>query len=290
VQTGTFGGRSRWGDYSMMSVDPADDQTFWYTTEYMPFTSSNEYNTRIAELSVDSGVSPNVDLTAVNTSPSGSPIVVAAGGAVSFSYSVANTTGNAVSGDLWYTASSGGNTVAQMRIQTGTVPAGATINQTFVQPIPAGAPLGSYAYTLRIGNFPNAAVDSEAFDLEITASERAGDATSWAVADAGAWSETVQVDPALSANLPGEFGLGAAYPNPFAQAAILPVVLPESAEVRLAVFDVLGREVAVLAEGRLEAGAHRLVFDASGLPSGAYVARLTTDAGRSQTQRLTLLR
>ena len=30
-----FGGLSRWGDYSSMSLDPADDCTFWYTTEYL---------------------------------------------------------------------------------------------------------------------------------------------------------------------------------------------------------------------------------------------------------------
>ncbi len=290
VQTGTFGGRSRWGDYSMMSVDPSDDQTFWYTTEYMPFTSTNEYSTRIAELAVDSGISPNFDLTAVNTSPGGSPIIVAAGGSVTFDYSVSNNTGSAASGDLWYTASLGGSTVAQMLVQSGMVAGGATVSQSFVQPVPAGAPAGSYTYTLSMGQFPSTAVDTETFDLQITTSERPDGAASWAVVDAEAWGDAEQVGPALSSSLPGTFALGAAYPNPFTQAAILPVVLPDAAEVRVVVFDVLGREVAVLAEGRLEAGKHRLVFDATGLPSGAYVARLTTEAGLSQTQRLTLLR
>ncbi|MEM1041269.1 MAG: T9SS type A sorting domain-containing protein [Bacteroidota bacterium] len=288
VQTGNFGGRSRWGDYSMMSVDPSDDRSFWFTTEYMPSTSSNEYATRVAELSVDSGVSPNFDLTAVNTSPGGSPIVVASGGSVTFDYAVANNTGSAASGDLWFTATSGGSTVAQGLIQSGTVPAGATISQAFVQPIPDPAPSGSYTYTLSVGQFPNAAVDTETFDLQITTGGP-GDAPSWAVDKAGTWDETEQAVSARASG-PAGFALGAAYPNPFTRTAILPVELTEAAEVRLAVFDVLGREVAVLAEGRFEAGLHRLVFDATDLPSGAYVARLTTEAGRSQTQRLTLLR
>jgi len=43
-QTGTA---SRWGDYAMMSVDPADDCTFWFTTEYMPTTGGAPWATRI---------------------------------------------------------------------------------------------------------------------------------------------------------------------------------------------------------------------------------------------------
>ena len=43
-QTGTH----RWGDYSMMSVDPVDDCTFWYTQEYYPVTSGWDWHTRIA--------------------------------------------------------------------------------------------------------------------------------------------------------------------------------------------------------------------------------------------------
>lgn len=41
-------GASRWGDYSMMSVDPKDDRTFWYTTEYYAETGAFDFNTRIA--------------------------------------------------------------------------------------------------------------------------------------------------------------------------------------------------------------------------------------------------
>ncbi|MCC6179374.1 MAG: hypothetical protein IT305_29045 [Chloroflexi bacterium] len=38
---------SRWGDYSMLTVDPADDCTFWYTNEYYPATSARNWHTRI---------------------------------------------------------------------------------------------------------------------------------------------------------------------------------------------------------------------------------------------------
>jgi len=48
-QTGSdWWGRGRWGDYSAMSVDPVDDCTFWFTTEYMAVTSFADWQTRIA--------------------------------------------------------------------------------------------------------------------------------------------------------------------------------------------------------------------------------------------------
>jgi hypothetical protein len=39
---------ARWGDYSAMSVDPVDDCTFWYTTEYMATTGLFSWSTRVA--------------------------------------------------------------------------------------------------------------------------------------------------------------------------------------------------------------------------------------------------
>ena len=44
----TAGYIARWGDYSAMSVDPVDDCTLWYTTEYMLATGIFNWNTKIA--------------------------------------------------------------------------------------------------------------------------------------------------------------------------------------------------------------------------------------------------
>src|SRR5690606_14842386 len=67
--------------------------------------------------------------------------------------------------------------------------------------------------------------------------------------------------------------LGAPYPNPAHGAAVVPLVLTEPAEVTVSIYDVLGRRVATLAEGRFEAGSHRIASDASALPAGIYVIR-----------------
>jgi hypothetical protein len=60
--------------------------------------------------------------------------------------------------------------------------------------------------------------------------------------------------------------------------------------MRLAVYDLLGREVSVVAEGLAEAGRlYRITFDASRLPSGVYVARLSS-GGQSSIRRMLLCR
>ncbi|MCY4673519.1 MAG: T9SS type A sorting domain-containing protein [Bacteroidetes bacterium] len=64
------------------------------------------------------------------------------------------------------------------------------------------------------------------------------------------------------------------YPNPFAGAAILTYELPEASHVRLRVYDVLGREMAMLVDEWHSAGAHSVRLDASSWPSGVYLYRL----------------
>ena len=90
------------------------------------------------------------------------------------------------------------------------------------------------------------------------------------------------------ASVPTDFALGAAYPNPFAARAILRYDLPEAGRVTLALYDVLGREVAVLHDGPLAPGSHRLAFDGD-LPAGVYLVR-ATGAGLRAAQRVTVVR
>jgi len=78
------------------------------------------------------------------------------------------------------------------------------------------------------------------------------------------------------------------YPNPTAGRATATLALPKAVEVRVAVYDVLGREVAVLHDGPLAAGSHRLAFDGD-LPAGVYLVRATGDGLRA-AQRVTVVR
>ena len=63
-QTGNWSGRSRWGDYSAMNIDPSSPTTFWYTTEYYPTTSGSSWQTRVGSFTYD-----NVFSSAASANP-----------------------------------------------------------------------------------------------------------------------------------------------------------------------------------------------------------------------------
>ena len=88
---------------------------------------------------------------------------------------------------------------------------------------------------------------------------------------------------------PSAVTLAGNYPEPFNPATTIRYVLPEAAHVRLAVYDLTGRRVALLADGVQEAGAHEARFDASRLPSGTYLYRIEAGAFR-QTRPMTLVK
>jgi Zn-dependent metalloprotease len=89
-------------------------------------------------------------------------------------------------------------------------------------------------------------------------------------------SRPTDVSPAEPV-LPASFRLQQNFPNPFNPTTVICYDLPQEGRVSLKVFDLLGREVADLVRGRQAAGSHSISFDASGLPSGVYVARMQTD-------------
>ena len=74
--------------------------------------------------------------------------------------------------------------------------------------------------------------------------------------------------------LPPTVELGPNFPNPFHPETIIPFDLPEAAQVRLTIHDVLGREIATLVDGTITAGRHVVRWDASLYPSGLYLVRL----------------
>jgi len=95
--------------------------------------------------------------------------------------------------------------------------------------------------------------------------------------------------PAMASVEAEALTLGVPYPNPVRAQATVAFELPESGAVRLAVYDLLGREAAVLAEGVQPAGAHTARVDASRLASGVYLVRLDA-AGQTLTHQLTVVR
>ncbi len=89
--------------------------------------------------------------------------------------------------------------------------------------------------------------------------------------------------------LPSTATLTSNYPNPFTHATTIEYALPASGPVRLSVYDMLGREVAILVDGVQHAGKHAAVFDGASLPSGTYLYRLEA-AGQVCTGLMTLMK
>jgi len=99
----------------------------------------------------------------------------------------------------------------------------------------------------------------------------------------------VDVPTEESISVPSMVYLSANYPNPFNSSTILKYGVVHSGLVSLKVFDLAGREVAVLKRGFQLSGNYTARWKAEGLPSGIYVARLET-ASESINTRITLIR
>jgi hypothetical protein len=89
--------------------------------------------------------------------------------------------------------------------------------------------------------------------------------------------------------LPADFSLSQNYPNPFNPSTTIAYALPQPSRVALKVYNVLGKEIRTLVDGKQPAGRHRVQLDGNGLPSGMYFYRI--QAGDFvQTKKFTLLK
>lgn len=75
-------------------------------------------------------------------------------------------------------------------------------------------------------------------------------------------------------SIPGTYTLAQNFPNPFNPVTTIEYGIPLAEYVSLKVYDVMGREIAILVGGRQDAGMHRVEWDASGVPSGVYLCRM----------------
>ncbi len=248
---------------------------------------------------------PPVNLS-VSLDPPPSPddvLTLALGDSVRVSYTITNTSGAPVNGQLYYvllenTSISTDPFVANRGVVTGgTLQDGEAVTGTFTLRAPVRQPRRARTFCIQVGDFVDMTfLDKECFALELNdpAGERPSsqaaeaEATGWSLVAGGAWGPAAASGgSALVAG--GPIGSLSAFPNPFGSRTTLQFSAAEAGPIRLVVYDVLGREVAVLVDGPAEVGTHDVALDAEGLPSGAYVVRLEAD-GRVETRRLTLVR
>jgi hypothetical protein len=105
-----------------------------------------------------------------------------------------------------------------------------------------------------------------------------------AIIDSVRWGIIVGIDEERDINR-DEFVIYQNYPNPFNPITTINFDMRQRERVRLTVFDILGREVAVLVDGEKERGIHSVVFNARGVSSGVYFYRLRA-GGAALTKKM----
>ncbi len=89
--------------------------------------------------------------------------------------------------------------------------------------------------------------------------------------------------------VPEQYELSQNYPNPFNPATTIKFQIPATEMVTMNIFDLKGRKVAELFNTQMDAGYYNVTFDASALPSGMYIYRLTAGEFRD-VKKMTLLK
>jgi len=143
VQTNGF---HRWGDYSAMTIDPADDCTFWYTGEYYATTSPASWNTRIGSFKIPTCTPPPA------ATLSATPGSVAAGGSVTATWSgiPSPTTTDWIG--LYVPGTANTAYLAWIYVSCSQTPGSAMASGSCAFPIPGGLTPGTYELRLLSNN------------------------------------------------------------------------------------------------------------------------------------------
>ncbi len=99
---------------------------------------------------------------------------------------------------------------------------------------------------------------------------------------------SVGIQP-ISSKIPDNYTLSQNYPNPFNPETNINFSLPQKGNVKLSVYNMIGKEVSVLYNGKLDAGVHNYNFNAANLPSGTYFYKLETN-GFIATKKMMLIK
>ncbi len=222
----------------------------------------------------------NVDLrtsrspVSITLTPYNPPIVIPAGGdAFAYNIAIANNSGAPQTVDAWVNIQIPGGFQFPILgpVRNLNLGAGRSIERGRTVFVPPRAPAGEYACIGMIGNYPWEIIDSDAFPFV-----KEGFDIAWG--GSGGWHCGGEPFPGESITLdsyvPRETSLTGVYPNPFNSSTVARFELRDASRIKLAIYDIAGREVAVLTEGFYPAGVHQAVWDASGVASGVYFARL----------------
>ena len=224
----------------------------------------------------------------ISLTPVNPPIIIPAnGGTFSFDMHIANNELYPVTYDIWTMATLPNSSQAGplIYLPNQTVAPNQSVELTRTQAVPARAASGDYSYHGYVGVYPDSILNEDHFDFEKSPTlDGAIIVNGW-----DNWDTATAASTGISSsNVPNNYYLSV-YPNPFNQRVALDYMLPAAADVRLVVYDITGREVVRLIEGRFSPGRHHVPWDAKGQASGVYFIRLET-GDFMQTRKILLVK
>jgi len=269
-------GVDRWGDYAMMAVDPANENTFWFTTEYYSANSfANDWKTRIASFNAtDNGLA--ITCTADNP-----PVIIpgSTGGSFDYTIQVENNTGSSQTVDVWtYGRRLNGGGTDTMFKQTGVTVANGGV-QTFnvTQNVPNMDP-GNFDINCKAGDFSSRNLVSSsavAFTVGAFAPSKSGVVINeWSAALKGG-EVAVNGDEVR----PEAISLNQNYPNPFNPTTQISYNLSADVHVKLSVYNTLGQKIKTLVNRSQAKGLQNISWNATNeagqkVAAGIYLYRL----------------
>lgn len=168
------------------------------------------------------------------------------------------------------------------------LPPGASVYRELTQFVPHYAPAGNYIYIGYAGDYSGVILDSSGFTFEKLPGEIFPPAHNrgWALAG---WGEYEEESIDLELEVPSEYKFHPPFPNPFNEQVLLFFSLAEAVNVSLVIYDVMGREIAVMVDDYRPAGRYELFWDSAGACSGVYFARLIA-GDFTQTRKMLLVK
>ena len=138
-----------------------------------------------------------------------------------------------------------------------TIASGESFNTTHILELPSRVPPATYGFNMKVGTFPNTVLDVDSFTFSKSAgsSARVGAGPETGDDWAAAWNideKSISVEGVI----PESFVLEQNYPNPFNPSTTIKYQLPKAEKVRIAIYDLTGRQVRELLNGHKEAGSY----------------------------------
>ncbi|MCB2210939.1 T9SS type A sorting domain-containing protein [bacterium] len=160
-------------------------------------------------------------------------------------------------------------------------------NVTRTIQVPGGAPNGVYTFFGYVGFYPQPPVLTDSFQFQ-----KGNTTDSFDYSDFDEFGEAFMIagEDVVAGTLPTEFSISEAYPNPFNPTTTLSVSLPEAADLKVTVFNVMGQQVATIANSTFDAGMHTLTFDGAGLASGLYFIQAQVPGQLNELRKVTLMK